>query len=204
MKEARFISLEGIEGSGKTTSLQTINKILDKQSIEHINTREPGGSSIGNELRELLLNKKTTISSEVELLLMLADRKDHVDKVIKPNLNKGTWVVTDRFMDSTMAYQGGGRGLEISKIELIAGALELPVPTLTLLFDLPVNLAFQRIADRENLDRFESEPIDFHNKIREAYLRLAEKHKDRIVIIDSSKSLKEVSAQVKKAINQIL
>ena len=204
MKEARFISLEGIEGSGKTTSLQTINKILDKQSIEHINTREPGGSSIGNELRELLLNKKTTISSEVELLLMLADRKDHVDKVIKPNLNKGTWVVTDRFMDSTMAYQGGGRGLEISKIELIAESLELPVPTLTLLFDLPVNLAFQRIADRENLDRFESEPIDFHNKIREAYLRLAEKHKDRIVIIDSSKSLKEVSAQVKKAINQIL
>ena len=204
MKEARFISLEGIEGSGKTTSLQTINKILDKQSIEHINTREPGGSSIGNELRELLLNKKTTISSEVELLLMLADRKDHVDKVIKPNLNKGTWVVTDRFMDSTMAYQGGGRGLEISKIELIEGALELPVPTLTLLFDLPVNLAFQRIADRENLDRFESEPIDFHNKIREAYLRLAEKNKDRIVIIDSSKSLKEVSAQVKKAINQIL
>ena len=204
MKEARFISLEGIEGSGKTTSLQTINKILDKQSIEHINTREPGGSSIGNELRELLLNKKTTISSEVELLLMLADRKDHVDKVIKPNLNKGTWVVTDRFMDSTMAYQGGGRGLEISKIELIAGALELPVPTLTLLFDLPVNLAFQRIADRENLDRFESEPIDFHNKIREAYLRLAEKNKDRIVIIDSSKSLKEVSDQVKKAINQIL
>ena len=199
MKEARFISLEGIEGSGKTTSLQTINKILDKQSIEHINTREPGGSSIGNELRELLLNKKTTISSEVELLLMLADRKDHVDKVIKPNLNKGTWVVTDRFMDSTMAYQGGGRGLEISKIELIAGALELPVPTLTLLFDLPVNLAFQRIADRENLDRFESEPIDFHNKIREAYLRLAEKNKDRIVIIDSSKSLKEVSAQVKKS-----
>tara|TARA_Y100000590_G_scaffold80885_2_gene89825 strand:- start:1636 stop:2250 length:615 start_codon:yes stop_codon:yes gene_type:complete len=204
MKEARFISLEGIEGSGKTTSLQTINKILDKQSIEHINTREPGGSSIGNELRELLLNKKTTISSEVELLLMLADRKDHVDKVIKPNLNKGTWVVTDRFMDSTMAYQGGGRGLDISKIELIAGALELPVPALTLLFDLPVNLAFQRIADRENLDRFESEPIDFHNKIREAYLRLAEKNKDRIVIIDSSKSLKEVSAQVKKAINQIL
>ena len=204
MKEARFISLEGIEGSGKTTSLQTINKILDKQSIEHINTREPGGSSIGNELRELLLNKKTTISSEVELLLMLADRKDHVDKVIKPNLNKGTWVVTDRFMDSTMAYQGGGRGLDISKIELIAGALELPVPALTLVFDLPVNLAFQIIADRENLDRFESEPIDFHNKIREAYLRLAEKNKDRIVIIDSSKSLKEVSAQVKKAINQIL
>ena len=204
MKEAKFISLEGIEGSGKSTSLQTINKILDERSIEHINTREPGGSSIGNGLRELLLNKKTTISSEVELLLMLADRKDHVDKVIKPNLNKGTWVVTDRFMDSTMAYQGGGRGLEISKIEIIAGALELPVPTLTLLFDLPVNLAFQRIADRENLDRFESEPIDFHNKIREAYLRLAEKNKDRIVIIDSSKSLKEVSAQVKKAINQIL
>ena len=204
MKEARFISLEGIEGSGKTTSLQTINKILDKQSIEHINTREPGGSSIGNELRELLLNKKTTISSEVELLLMLSDRKDHVDKVIKPNLNKGTWVVTDRFMDSTMAYQGGGRGLEISKIELIAGALELPVPTLTLLFDLPVNLAFQRIADRENLDRFESEPIDFHNKIREAYLRLAEKNKDRIVVIDSSKSLKEVSAQIKKEVNKIL
>ena len=204
MKEANFISLEGIEGSGKTTSLQTINKILDERSIDHINTREPGGSSIGNGLRELLLNKKTTISSEVELLLMLADRKDHVDKVIMPNLNKGTWVVTDRFMDSTIAYQGGGRGLEISKIKFIAEVLELPVPSLTLLFDLPVNLAFQRIADREHLDRFESEPRDFHNKIREAYLRLAEMNKDRIVVIDSSKSLKEVSAQIKKEVNKIL
>ncbi len=204
MKEGRFISLEGIEGSGKTTSLQTINKILGDQNINHINTREPGGSSIGDELRKLLLNKRTSISSEVELLLMLADRKDHVDKVIKPNLNKGTWVVTDRFMDSTIAYQGGGRGLEISRIELIAEVLELPIPSLTLLFDLPVDLAFQRISNREDLDRFESEPKEFHKKIRETYLRLAEKNKERIVIIDSSKTLKEVSAQVIKEIKKVL
>ena len=202
--KAKFITLEGIEGSGKTSSIKSITDLLDNQNTSYVVTREPGGSSIGSELRSILLDTNTEISSEVELMLMLADRKDHVEKVILPNLEDGNWVISDRFMDSSVAYQGGGRGLDISKIELIAGALELPVPALTLLFDLPVNLAFQRIADRENLDRFESEPIDFHNKIREAYLRLAEKNKDRIVIIDSSKSLKEVSAQVKKAINQIL
>ena len=202
--KAKFITLEGIEGSGKTSSIKSITDLLDNQNTSYVVTREPGGSSIGSELRSILLDNNTEISSEVELMLMLADRKDHVEKVILPNLEVGNWVISDRFMDSSVAYQGGGRGLDISKIELIAGALELPVPALTLLFDLPVNLAFQRIADRENLDRFESEPIDFHNKIREAYLRLAEKNKDRIVIIDSSKSLKEVSAQVKKAINQIL
>ena len=109
--KAKFITLEGIEGSGKTSSLKSITDLLDKKNISYVVTREPGGSSIGKELRAILLNPETEISPEVELMLMLSDRKDHVEKIILPNLEKGNWVVSDRFMDSSIAYQGGCRQL---------------------------------------------------------------------------------------------
>ena len=109
--KAKFITLEGIEGSGKTSSLKSITDLLDKKNISYVVTREPGGGSIGKELRSILLDPETEISPEVELMLMLSDRKDHVEKIILPNLEKGNWVVSDRFMDSSIAYQGGGRQL---------------------------------------------------------------------------------------------
>ena len=168
--EAKFITLEGIEGSGKTSSIKSITDLLDRKRISYVVTREPGGSSIGSELRSILLDPKTEISSEVELLLMLADRKDHVEKVILPNLETGNWVISDRFMDSSIAYQGGGRKLDKKMIDSFSKNLSLPNPDLTLLFDVPVEISLSRVKARGELDRFEQEKLDFHNRIREAYL----------------------------------
>jgi len=200
---AKFITLEGIEGSGKTTSIKSINNLLEQKKIRYINTREPGASSMGNELREILLNPNTNISSEVELLLMLADRKDHVEKTILPNLLNDTWVISDRFMDSSIAYQGGGRQLDLSMINSLATYLNLPTPDSTLLFDLPVEIALERTKKRGKLDRFEKEEIEFHNRVRNAYLELANDNPDRIKVIDGTQNLEQVQAKVIENINQL-
>ena len=201
--KAKFITLEGIEGSGKTSSIKSINALLEQKKIDYINTREPGGSSIGEELREILLDPNTDISSEVELLLMLADRKDHVEKTILPNLLNNTWVISDRFMDSSIAYQGGGRQLNLNMIDSLAIYLDLPQPDLTLLFDLPVEVSLERTKKRGELDRFEKEEIEFHKRIREAYLELAKGCPDRIKVIDGSQDLEKVQAKVVRAIKKL-
>ena len=201
--EAKFITLEGIEGSGKTSSIKSINALLEQKKINYINTREPGESSIGEELREILLDPNTDISSEVELLLMLADRKDHVEKTILPNLLNNTWVISDRFMDSSIAYQGGGRQLNLNMIDSLAIHLDLPQPNLTLLFDLPVEVSLERTKKRGELDRFEKEDIEFHNRIRVAYLELAKHHPERIKVIDGSQNLEKVQAEVVRTIQKL-
>ena len=201
--EAKFITLEGIEGSGKTSSIKSITDLLDKKNISYVVTREPGGSSIGSELRSILLDTNTEISSEVELMLMLADRKDHVEKVILPNLEAGNWVISDRFMDSSIAYQGGGRGLDKEMINVFLNNLNLPIPDLTLLFDVPVEISLSRVKARGELDRFEQEEIDFHNRIREAYLELAEQNVNRIQIIDSSQAIEDMLKSVEEKFNNL-
>jgi len=202
--EAKFITLEGIEGSGKTSSIKSITDLLDSKRISYVVTREPGGSSIGNELRSILLDPKTEISSEVELLLMLADRKDHVEKVILPNLKTGNWVISDRFMDSSIAYQGGGRKLDKKMIDSFSKNLSLPNPDLTLLFDVPVEISLSRVKARGELDRFEQEKLDFHNRIREAYLELAEQNVNRIQIIDSSREIELMLKSVEQIIETLI
>jgi len=201
--KAKFITLEGIEGSGKTSSLKSITDLLDKKNISYIVTREPGGSSIGKELRAILLDPETEISPEVELLLMLSDRKDHVEKIILPNLEKGNWVVSDRFMDSSIAYQGGGRQLGKKLIISLAEYLNLPQPDLTLLFDLPVETSLSRIKARGELDRFEKEELEFHKRIRNTYLDLAKNNSNRIKIIDSSEKIESMLNNVKQAIEKL-
>ena len=201
--EGKFITLEGIEGSGKSTNLSFIKQILDDNQINYIVTREPGGGPLGPSLREILLDKSTVISPTVEMLLMMADRKDHVDNVIKPNLKKGNWVISDRYLDSTIAYQGGGRQLDVNLITFLSGELDLPTPDLTLLFDLPVNEALERAKERSELDRFESEPEDFHKRIRDSYLEQASKN-DRFKIVNSSKDIESVAEQVKNYVNEFL
>ena len=201
--EAKFITLEGIEGSGKTSSIKSITDLLDRKRISYVVTREPGGSSIGSELRSILLDPKTEISSEVELLLMLADRKDHVEKVILPNLKTGNWVISDRFMDSSIAYQGGGRKLDKKMIDSFSKNLNLPNPDLTILFDVPVEISLSRVKARGDPDRFEQEEIDFHNRIREAYLELAEQNVNRIQIIDSSQAIEDMFKNVEEKINNL-
>ena len=202
--EAKFITLEGIEGSGKTSSIKSITDLLDSKRISYVVTREPGGSSIGSELRSILLDPKTEISSEVELLLMLADRKDHVEKVILPNLETGNWVISDRFMDSSIAYQGGGRKLDKKMIDSFSKNLNLPNPDLTLLFDVPVEISLSRVKARGELDRFEQEKLDFHNRIREAYLELAGQNVNRIQIIDSSREIELMLKSVEHIIENLI
>ena len=202
--KGKFITLEGIEGSGKSTSLEHIANILDKKSIDYILTKEPGSGSLGNELRSLLLSSDNKISGEVELLLMMADRKNHLDSLVIPNLKNGIWVISDRYLDSTYAYQGGGRNMDFALIDELSNSLNLPAPDLTILFDLPVEIALERAKRRANLDRFEKEPIDFHNRIRNIYKSRAEEDSNRIKIVDSSVSFKEVKAQVEYIISQFL
>ena len=201
--KANFITLEGIEGSGKTSSLKSITDLLDKKNISYVVTREPGGSSIGKELRAILLNPETEISPEVELMLMLSDRKDHVEKIILPNLEKGNWVVSDRFMDSSIAYQGGGRQLGKKLIISLSEYLNLPQPDLTLLFDLPVETSLSRVKARGELDRFEKEELEFHKRIRNTYLDLAKNNSNRIKIIDSSQKIESMLNNVKQAIEKL-
>ena len=200
----KFITLEGIEGSGKSTSLETIQSFLESRDIQYITTKEPGGGSIGKELRSLLLNKESKISSEVELLLMMADRKNHLDNIVLPSLEKGTWVISDRYLDSTYAYQGGGRGIDISKIDNLVNLLNIPLPHLTLLFDLSPDIALERAKNRSELDRFEQEPLAFHVRIRDEYLRLSELHQERIKIVDSSLNFDQVEYQVKETLSNFL
>ena len=201
--KAKFITLEGIEGSGKTSSLKSITDLLDKKNISYIVTREPGGSSIGKELRAILLDPDTELSPEVELMLMLSDRKDHVEKIILPNLEKGYWVISDRFMDSSIAYQGGGRQLDKKLIISLTDYLNLPQPDLTLLFDLPVEISLSRVKARGELDRFEKEELEFHKRIRNTYLDLAKNNSNRIKIIDSSKKIESMLNNVKQAIEKL-
>ena len=199
-----FITLEGIEGSGKSTNIKVINNYLNDKNINYINTREPGGSEVGDQLRNILLNTEKKLSNQTELLLMLADRVNHIETLIQPNLEKGITVISDRFMDSSYAYQGGGREMGLHNITKIIEGLNIIQPNLTLLFDLPVEMALERARKRSKLDRFESEDYDFHQRIRETYLFLAEEDSERIKIIDASKDIEEVESQVRKILEQKL
>lgn len=199
-----FITLEGIEGSGKSTNIKVINNYLNDKNINYINTREPGGSEVGDQLRNILLNTEKKLSNQTELLLMLADRVNHIESLIQPNLEKGITVISDRFMDSSYAYQGGGREMGLDTITKIIDGLNIIQPNLTLLFDLPVEMALERARKRSKLDRFESEDYDFHQRIRETYLFLAEEDSERIKIIDASKDIEEVESQVMKILEQKL
>ena len=202
--EGKFITLEGIEGSGKSTSLKDISHTLDQKSIDYIVTKEPGSGSLGKDLRSLLLNNDNKISGQVELLLMMADRKNHLESLVIPNLNNGNWVISDRYLDSTYAYQGGGREMDFALIDELSNSLNLPAPDLTILFDLPVEIALERAKQRANLDRFEKEPIDFHNRIRNVYKSRAMEDPKRIKIVDSSVSFQEVKDQVVCIVSQFL
>ena len=200
--QGKFITLEGIEGSGKSTSLQTITDYLDNLNIEFIVTKEPGGGPLGRDLRKILLDKQSFITPEVELLLMMADRKDHIDNLVLPNLQNGVWIISDRYLDSSYAYQGGGRQIDTSKIDLLTKLLNLPMPDLTLLFDLSPEMALERAKKRSELDRFESEPLAFHTRIRDAYKLLAQQDPNRFVLIDATKNLESVQSQVQNCIGE--
>jgi len=202
-KDGFFITFEGADGSGKTTQIKMLEDYLTNQKKDFILTRDPGGTRLGSKLREILLNYDGKISPFCELFLYLADRAQHVDEVIMPALNNGQIVLCDRYIDSTLAYQGYARGLNIDEItnlnNLVTHSL---IPDLTLLFDIETNCAMQRLVGQK--DRLESEAKHFHEKVRMGYLDLAKKESQRIKVIDASKSIEEVHNQVIKVIEQFI
>lgn len=201
-----FITIEGIEGVGKTTNIEFIEKILRKAGKDIVLTREPGGTALGEDVRELLLgHKHDGMSRDAELLLMFAARAEHLDKVVTPALSENKWVLCDRFTDATYAYQGGGRGFDTAPIEtlenLVQGELR---PDLTLLLDVSVDIGLERAGKRSEPDRFEKEKHDFFERVRQTYLQRANAEPTRITVIDASKSLENVQDQIRDAMNAFL
>ena len=191
----KFITLEGVDGAGKSTFLAWIEQRIRSKGVDLLVTREPGGTPIGEQLRQLLLH--ATMDRKTETLLMFAARQEHIVRVIDPALAAGRWVLCDRFTDSTFAYQGAGRALgerDIAVLEAwVQGALQ---PDLTLLFDLPVEVARARSQAARSPDRFESEQIEFFAQVREGYLQRARQHPQRIRIIDGSRTRADVESQL--------
>lgn len=202
----RFVTVEGIEGAGKTTQMDVIRQYLEERGISVVMTREPGGAPLSEAVRTLLLDPDNRgMSSDTELLLVFAARAEHLHKVIRPALESGDWVLSDRFTDATFAYQGGGRGIEAARIaileEWVQGRLR---PDMTLLLDVPVETGMTRIAGRGKPDRFEREDRQFFQRIRDSYLQRAAAEPQRFRCIDASASVQQVSREALAAVGALL
>lgn len=206
MKDAKkglFITFEGIDGCGKTTQLEMLEKYLKEKNFETIVTLEPGGCEIGKNLREILLFHKGFVADSAELFLYLADRAQHIEEIVTKNVNEGKIVLCDRCIDSTVAYQGYGRGGDIEKINFLNEiATNGKKPDLTLLFDVDIETAQTRVGKTK--DRLEKESLEFHERVRKGYLALAEKFPERIKTVNANEAIDTVFSNVKKIINEIL
>ena len=193
----RFITLDGIDGAGKSTNLAVMKAWFEKHKLPVLFTREPGGTPAGEALREILLNPATQVSLRTETLLMFAARQQHLETVILPALKNGTHVVSDRFTDATFAYQGGGRGVPLQDITTLEHWVQGDFrPDLTLLLDVPLEVSMARINQTREKDRFEQEEAEFFNRVREVYLQRANEQPERYAVIDSSQSLDAVKNQI--------
>jgi dTMP kinase len=191
----KFITLEGMDGAGKSTHIPNIIKILQARGGEVVSTREPGGTALGERLRELLLHEP--MHAETETLLMFAARREHIAAVIAPALARGAYVLSDRFTDATYAYQCGAKGVPVTKIQILEQWVQSELqPDITLLFDVPVEVSMQRLAATRVPDKFERENADFFSRIRQAYLQRAQENPTRFRVIDASVPLTEVVANV--------
>ena len=198
----RFITLDGIDGAGKSTNLAVMKAWFEKHQLPVLFTREPGGTPAGEALREILLNPATQVSLRTETLLMFAARQQHLETVILPALKNGTHVVSDRFTDATFAYQGGGRGVPLQDIATLEHWVQGDFrPDLTLLLDVPLEVSMARINQTREKDRFEQEEAEFFNRVREVYLQRANEQPERYAVIDSSQSLDAVKNQIETALD---
>ena len=195
-----FITFEGIEGSGKSTQIQLLKEFFEKKAQKAFFTKEPGSSEVGKKIRSVLLNKENKIFPQTEIFLIFADRVQHVQEIIKPNLNEGKIVISDRYYDSSIAYQGQREGVDKTEIYELINMLDLPTPDITFLLDLPVDIGLKRAKNRASLDRFESEEISFHEAVRQNYLDLQEQNLERIVKIDALQTPDEIFSNILKKI----
>ncbi|WP_417682901.1 dTMP kinase [Roseibium sp.] len=204
MQSGRFITVEGGEGVGKTTNLDFIEASLRAQGRDVVRTREPGGTPLAESVRELLLARRDEqVSDLTELLLVFAARAQHLEQVIKPALAAGKWVLCDRFTDATYAYQGAGRGMDMTAIATLEQLVQQTLrPDLTLLLDVPVEIGMARASARSAPDRFESEQLQFFEAVRKLYLQRAEAEPDRFAVIDASPELPVVQQQIQDVLQR--
>lgn len=202
----RFITVEGVEGAGKSTLINALRQYLDEAGIEVLVTREPGGTRLGEALREVLLdNHQREMVPEAELLMIFSARVQHLREKIGPTLESGTWVVCDRFTDATYAYQGYGRGLDLERIHYLEDWLQGDLrPDLTLLLDLPVEQGLERTGERGGPDRFEAEAGDFFDRVRNGYLELARREPERFRLVDATQSVEAVRERVGELLREYL
>jgi dTMP kinase len=204
---AQFITFEGGEGVGKSTNIEYCRQLLEQQGVEVIVTREPGGTEIAEIIRDELLKKphNERMSDVTELLLVFAARAQHIEALIKPALKRGCWVLCDRFTDSTIAYQGYGRGLELTIISQLKGIAQLSIePNKTFLLDAPINVGMQRAKARGPADRFETEQLDFFSRVRNGFLTIAKNSPNRVCIINAAQELPQVQVDLKLALEKLL
>ena len=199
----KFISFEGIDGAGKSTHIAFVADFLRARGKVVVSSREPGGTAVGEKLRDMLLHEAMHI--ETETLLMFASRREHMAQVIEPALARGEWVISDRFTDASFAYQGGGRGLDLTKMEALEQWVHPHLqPALTLLFDVPLEVARARLDATRTLDKFEQEKADFFAACRNEYLRRAAQFPQRIIVVDSTRSIAETRASLSAALEKLL
>ena len=203
MKPASFITFEGFVGAGKSSNISYVETLLKSSGKPVMLTREPGGTPLGESLRELLLgHQHGGMSFKAELLLMFAARAQHLESKILPALERGEWVICDRFTDATYAYQGGGRHLDTAAISVLETLVQGERrPDLTILLDLPVSLGLERAGKRSLPDRFEREKHDFFERVRAAYLQIAEREPQRVKVVDASLPLEQVQQQIKSVLS---
>ena len=197
-----FITFEGADGCGKTTQIELLNKYLQQKGFKTLVTREPGAKGLGEKLREILLNYDGEVSPNCESFLFLADRAQHVDCVIKPALKDGVIVLCDRHTDSTVAYQGYGRQLDIEQIKKLNEiALNCLKPDLTIVFDIDIETSMQRVGKTK--DRMESAGMDFFNRVRNGYLAIAKEEPNRVKVINSADTIERIHEKVVEEVNLI-
>ena len=200
MKKGMFITFEGADGCGKTTQMKLLAEYLEEKGVSVVITREPGGKGLGEKVREILLNYDGPVSDRCESFLFLADRAQNIDTIVNPAVEEEKIVLCDRHIDSTVAYQGYGRGLDIERIKMLNNiATNWRKPDLTLVFDIDVETSMKRVGAEK--DRMESAGIEFHNRVREGYLEIAKQEPQRIKVIDASKSIEEIHREVIKIFN---
>ncbi len=198
MERGKFITIDGVEGAGKSTQINFICEYLKAKGIHVVLTREPGGTEIGEKIRTLLLSNSTgQMHDDTELMLMFCARNEHIQNKIMPALAQGDWVLSDRFTDSSYAYQGGGRGLDVSRIaQLESWVMQDFTPDMTLLLDVPVEVGMSRVESRGEKDRIEMEKMDFFDRVRQAYIARSKEFPDRIKLIDSSQTIEHTTNQI--------
>ena len=202
MSKGLFITFEGADGCGKSTQLKLLAEYLQKQGKEVVITREPGCAGLGKKIREILLNYDGKVSDRCESFLFLADRAQNIDIIVKPAVEQGKIVLCDRHTDSSVAYQGYGRGLSIERINMLNNlATDGKKPDLTLVFDIDVETSMQRVGTEK--DRMESAGKDFHNRVRNGYLEIARREPDRVKVLDATQSIEEIHNEVIKIVEKM-